>query len=607
MLEEVTSKTVENIGIEWYPAKKKYEEYLKIEKCRPDYPDFEMGYIDFREGNNWKLKTFSKFFIRVILPASQEENTFELNGIVMDKDEDGLTFMTKRFTFLGGEFNTVNQVYWNAGPSDQKVYEWRDGCLSALYRIDHLDTDISQKFLGKKKLTLLENFKNNIYFKKYEYLMKNLNHFQQEAAVNALENTFTLIQGPPGTGKTTTSAAILELLGEELSKKTNANKFKILVLADSNKAVDNLTLKLMDRKQKVLRIMSFTAQKSGYNPKLNPVCYHYLQKKRAKAEVNDIVSKARFFCCTLDRASRLEKMQEFNYFQFPYSLVDEATQSIELQTVKAIKSSTEKFILVGDQCQLGPVFQSQESHKFGLTSSFERLVKEKESSWVRLGMQYRMHSEISDISSKLFYDGEIETGVEDSDRMKFNQYKSIFRNSRPIIFYDVAGFERRQRESYANDQEKDIVIDILQEFEHNPAFDPKKLAVISNYSSQIFNLKSEIRKSKFSRKFKEFLEVDTVDAFQGREKDFVIISTVRANKHGNVGFLKDSRRMNVAVTRAKHGVVIVGNKDTLMNEDKWGELIEILEEKNCVFHKNDWESGKKFYEEDAWICFEEKF
>lgn len=131
----------------------------------------------------------------------------------------------------------------------------------------------------------------------------------------------------------------------------------------------------------------------------------------------------------------------------------------------------------------------------------------------------------------------IQTGVDKIHREYYKHFPIIFRNKKPIIFYDTRGKERRQRDSYANDMEKNLVLDVLAQFEENIHFDPKSVAVISNYHSQNYNLKSDIRRSRqFSKKTVENLEVDTVDAFQGREKDFVIISTVRANEHGKVGF-----------------------------------------------------------------------
>lgn len=409
MKEDADSKIKKNIELKWYDTQEKYNEYLRIEKSRPSFLDFEMCYIKFDSPNtkNWKLRDFPGFFIRLILEEFEGEILYEFNGIVMEKDQDGITVIVKRFQCGIHELLNYNHVFWKVGPSDQKIYEWRDGCLDSLSRIDSSNSQIVKKFLGKEKLTLKKDYKHSIFYKKYSEKLEHLNEFQQEAAINTLENDFTLIQGPPGTGKTTTSAAILELLGD-LMDDSNIPEFdKILVLADSNKAVDNLTLKLMElmkqnnKPDQVLRIMSFSAQKSDYDKRLNSVCYHHLMKKKAQIEVLDKIRKARFFCCTLDRASKLSKIKDFQGYNFPFSLVDEATQCHELQTIKAISSSTQKFILVGDQCQLGPVFQSREAQKFDISSTFERLVKSK-SDWVCLKMQYRMHEDISEISSKLF-------------------------------------------------------------------------------------------------------------------------------------------------------------------------------------------------------------
>lgn len=348
--------------------------------------------------------------------------------------------------------------------------------------------------------------------------------------------------------------------------------------------------------------MSISAQKKVYDKSLDPVCYHYIKKKKANIEVYRILNNAEFICCTLETAVKLSKKSEFQSYNFPYSLVDEATQCHELQTIKAITKSTKKFILVGDQCQLGPVFQSQDSEKFGITSTFERLVSSEDGKWVRLRKQYRMHSTISDLSSKLFYDGEIQTGIDDSDRAKYKQYKNIFKSGQPIIFYDLKSKEKRQRDSIANDSEKKLVLEILEEFMKNPGFDTSSLAIISNYSSQIYNIKSDLKKNvKFGRYQRERLEVDTVDAFQGREKDFVIISTVRSNRFQQVGFLKDSRRMNVGLTRAKHGVVIIGNRHTLENEPMWNEMILELDKRESVYCEDDWNKKVEFGSGKGWI------
>lgn len=598
MKDEIENSLIKDMVIEWVPRDKKEAEYLKSEGTRPNFNDFEICKIKFDVHKNWRIKQWKNLFLRLCLPAGDDEDFYELNAQVLKRYDDEFVLIVKKFTdfsYNKSEFEKADQNYWNVGPSDRKIYEWRDACFTSLKRVENisqeneetLHKDIVEKILGKRKLSLHINYRFSIYFKKYEDKLKNINEFQQEAAINALENNFTLIQGPPGTGKTTTSTAILDLLGEEMENRKTKISEKILVLADSNKAVDNLTLKMMDKGLKVLRIMSLSAQKSDYDPKLNKVCYHFLKKKKPNYEVENYIKEVKYFCCTLDRAIRLEKIPEFNYFKFPYSLVDEATQCQELQTMKAISRDTEKFILVGDQCQLGPVFKSTEAKKFDISSTFERLVtQEKGNDWVKLLEQYRMNSKISDISSKLFYKGEIKTGVNDADREKYKKYPDIFK-SRPIIFYHVKGEERRQRDSYSNNAEKELVKEILLKFSKNQFFDFKNLAIISNYSSQIYNLKSDIKKLR-DKELYENLEIDTVDAFQGREKDFIIISTVRSNSIGKVGFLSDSRRMNVGITRAKHGVVIIGDMDTLNNEPKWKMLIKILQKQKCLFYRDGW-------------------
>ena len=262
--------------------------------------------------------------------------------------------------------------------------------------------------------------------------------------------------------------------------------------------------------------------------------------------------------------------------EFVYILMDEASQTTELKSLSSIGQFCEKLILVGDQKQLGPVLP-EKAQKLNYKSLFERMIDEGQKQ-VTLDIQYRMNPKISDNSSELFYYGELKSGVTESQKSMYKQFiGSLFVKDDPRVYVDVTeGREVEINRSFVNYKEIQL-IKLTAEFIMESFRDEKDkkalptIGIISNYKQQVEKL---IESIVVPQKFQDNIQIDTVDAFQGREVDFVIISTVRANENGQLGFLRDARRMNVAITRGRHGLIIFGNYFTLMKEYRWDYLLQ---------------------------------
>lgn len=271
--------------------------------------------------------------------------------------------------------------------------------------------------------------------------------------------------------------------------------------------------------------------------------------------------------------------------KFDYVIVDEAAKaSVPELLIPLIKGS--RLILVGDQNQLPPVLNSDiiKSCEGGTKEDFENGLfkhlfdKFPESNRVRLTTQYRMHRTIGNMISKVFYDGSIQTGIPDEERT----HNLTTYNGRQLIWVSTSKHSNRREKFYSknktfkNQLEQNIIKKILQDIDRDECAKDYEIAVITGYSLQ----KSIIREHVHRMDFKNIrdIEVDTVDSYQGRDKDIVIFSTVRSNSRNDIGFQKSDKRINVALSRARRLIIIVGDMEHfLANQEPTNKLPAIVQ------------------------------
>ncbi len=446
-----------------------------------------------------------------------------------------------------------------------------------------------------------------------DFYDKTLNPSQKLAVQYSLqEKDMYLIQGPPGTGKTKTS---VEIVRQHLGKN------KILVCADSNIAVDNIMLGLLkyadvirigespkilpqiqehtlnniiktdarykqvEQTQKRMNELKEKQRKELVPNKRNSKGISHLQirkfaeqgvsefginsddmasmgrwinlqeeikllQKRINAEKEKItkekIEQATIICTTNTQASNLD-------FSFDFVLIDEAGQSTEPSCLIPI-SKANKAVLVGDHKQLPPTIISQDAKDLSV-SLFERMIGKCR--YVLLDTQYRMHPLINEFPSNTFYEGKLKS-FDTSKRLN-----SPF--SKNVIFMECDGLEKRHQTSYFNEEEAEKVKELVDKY---ISLGVKDIGVISPYSEQVKKLQNLN------------VEVNTIDGFQGREKDLIIISLVRTN---GMGFLKDLRRLNVALTRAMRELVVIGHK-SIAQDPTYKEFMDFAEKKG-VYEK----------------------
>lgn len=480
--------------------------------------------------------------------------------------------------------------------------------------------------LGKKPIKQIV-FKNFLKFTKDTF-----NDSQKVAIQSVLNNSITVLQGPPGTGKTSTIYEIILQLLE------NLNTFPILVVAASNIAIDNIAEKLLPKHEKsILRIVS-NEKEPEYNREhpLSSICLHHKvfdglplhfqetiremrrpgssisqnqYKKLLTAQIdytNKLISLARviFTTTVVAGGNQLKPVQKM-----PVVIMDEATQSSEPTTLIPLSMpGVEKFVFVGDQKQLSSFSQVPNLS----LSLFERiLLNGSYKTPHMLDTQYRMHPAISAFPRQKFYGGLLKDGITAADRTKPNI------PANPVLFWDTCGKARegtvraRFREdnglTYANRGEIDYVEKVLTALIYEKGIERKDIGVITPYRGQRDMMSSTLVKNDMinPEKVEVQIEVDrddffneskpitihmvsdimiaSIDAFQGREKDFLVMSCVRSNEQNKIGFLNDARRMNVALTRAKYGLILIGDMECLSRSDPlWNEYIETLKANNCI-------------------------
>ena len=431
----------------------------------------------------------------------------------------------------------------------------------------------------------------------------------QEEVVNKLLHAkdVAIVHGPPGTGKTTT---LVEAVYETLHREN-----QVLICAQSNMAVDWISEKLVDRGVSVLRIgnpsrvndkmLSFTyerrfeshpdypqlwsirkairelyarsrkgAEREAVRQKINS-----LKDRATELEIRineSLFSEARVIACTLvGSANRLLTGQKFGTL-----FIDEAAQALEAACWIPIRKA-DRVILAGDHCQLPPTVKAPEALRAGLGHTLmQTIVKNKPDTVSLLKLQYRMNDEIMRFSSEWFYGGMLQSAPE-------VKYRSILDFDTPIEWVNTEGLDCNEEfigENYGriNKSEAELSIEQLKGYitkiGRERFLDERiDVGMISPYKAQVQYLRRLVRNDAFFKPYRQAITINTVDGFQGQERDVILISLVRANEEGQIGFLNDLRRMNVAITRARMKLIILGDASTLTRHAFYKKLYTYIE------------------------------
>ncbi|CAN6248615.1 unnamed protein product [Urochloa humidicola] len=267
---------------------------------------------------------------------------------------------------------------------------------------------------------------------------------------------------------------------------------------------------------------------------------------------------------------------------FDVVIIDEAAQAVEPATLIPLVHGCRQIFLVGDPVQLPATVISSTAQKLGYGTSLFKRFQGAGFPVQMLKIQYRMHPEISIFPSKEFYDGVLQDGEGLEKKRPWHSYSCFG----PFCFFDVDGVESQPAGSgsWVNHDEVEFITLLYHQLamRYPELKSSSEVAVISPYRQQIKLLRDNFRLT-FGDQSKELIDVNTVDGFQGREREVVIFSCVRSNKEQKIGFVSDFRRMNVAITRARSAVLVVGSASTLEKDEHWNNLVESAKERNRYF------------------------
>lgn len=580
---------VEN-GFAWYPVEilsKRYAigEYLEVELERPAQTS---GNHRIREGAGVSLFNI------------QGNQKIEFSGIVSWLRKNKMRIILQDGNLDRDEIpekglTGVELVY------DERPYK---AMKMALQEALNSDSDLARYL--KSLLRGIDSPVNHTAFNPSLTLPPYLND-SQKLAIQACTNAefLSLVHGPPGTGKTTT---IVELI-RSLAQKEK----RILVCAPSNNAVDLLAERISFHGVDVMRfgnitrigekVMHLTLEekvKSGTD-------WQHIKKVRIQADeaekmaakfrrsfgsaeraeryamrkeardlrkwarelehklTRDVVSETKVIVSTLVGASH----EDLSRLNFDTVVIDESSQALEAESWIAVLKG-KRLVLVGDHKQLSPTVKSRKAQELGLsTTLMDKLIYRSPEVYL-LNEQYRMHQRIMSFSNQKFYGGQLKAAGSVAEKS--------WKNMQPLAFIDTAGagFDEKfnsENKSYYNDGEFFILREHL--LAHKEKLAGAQIGVICPYAEQTRFITHAVEQEEELKGMQ--IEVDTIDGFQGQEKDVIYLSLVRSNDRGEIGFLADERRLNVALTRARMLLVVIGDSATLGANPLFAEFLDHCE------------------------------
>ena len=587
-------------GFVWYPV-----EVVRISYTIGDYIEVEIKNIklqkkDHRFSSGVAIGIFNsqneELFIRGIVNSIKRDTMRLLipSDFVDDIPDKGLT--------------GVEMIY------DDRPYKVMLSAIQDVMKSDsaHIRTLANALAIGKMEQYLMYTNENQL----LPINVDGLNSSQLEAVRWAAQvPVISIIHGPPGTGKTTTLIGLCQVLLQ--------TEKRILVCAPSNNAVDLLAQRLSEKGVSVLRVGNISRiaddlthltidEKVKNHPEWNHIkkvkiqaretekkAFQYKRqfgheerelRKELKREARDlhkwalelegrltdtIVKSSQIITTTLIGVSS----KILKDIHFDTVIIDEASQALEPECWNAILKAN-RVILAGDHLQLPPTVKSQDALRAGLDTTILDILAPKLKECYLLNTQYRMHQSILSFSNQRFYEGKLLSYPKTSTHLLRN-------DSEPLVFIDTAGcgFEEEYDEdtkSYQNDGEYQIIKEHL--LLHSEKYMGSSIGIISPYKDQVKYIREQLSDENSINTLD--IEVNSIDGFQGQEKEVIFISLVRSNDHGEIGFLKDKRRINVAMTRAKKKLVIIGDSACVGQHELFASLITHIE--NTGTYESAW-------------------
>lgn len=590
----IKEKTEE--GFAWYP----------IEIMAMHYATGDQLEVKIRRKNVNPGDIFHKFKVGVAVQLFNSSPDIQpVRGVVSFIQKENLSFLTNADKDILEDFQkgiTGIEIMY-----DEKPYQVMKSALQKVIQSTRPNIRILKKALAEKKLE--DNTADDSNLAIPETLVK-INESQRSAIQTALGARYlSIIHGPPGTGKTTTLVALCKAL-------VQAEK-RILVCASSNNAVDLLATRLHAEGLQVLRIGNITrihdsladltlVEKMRSHPDWATIKKMRIQadqlsrqasqfkrtftqedrekRKELQKEVreirqwsrsledrisDDILEKSQIIATTLISAGH----PLIDSMRFTTVVIDEASQALEPECWNAILKA-ERVILAGDHQQLPPTVKSNAAREKGLETTMLDVMTDAISATSLLAVQYRMHTAILGFSNEQFYGGKLISSPKVENR-------TLPSDDKPIVFVDTAGcsfdesFNPKQK-SYKNEGEYFIMREFIQQ--KKEIFLGAEVGIISPYAEQVRYIGEEIAADDTWNGLD--IEVNTIDGFQGQEKDIILVSLVRSNDKGEIGFLKDARRLNVALTRARKKLVIFGDSATVAVYPLYEKLLTYIEKNN---------------------------
>uniref|UniRef100_A0A672GL39 DNA replication ATP-dependent helicase/nuclease n=1 Tax=Salarias fasciatus TaxID=181472 RepID=A0A672GL39_SALFA len=422
-------------------------------------------------------------------------------------------------------------------------------------------------------------------------ILKGLNKPQKQAMKKVLlSKDYTLIVGMPGTGKTTTICTLVRIL--------HACGFSVLLTSYTHSAVDNILLKLKRFRVGFLRL--------GQGQKVHPDILPYTEESVRNKGIHTLSELEQLYNKELVVATTCMGIKHpiFSRRRFDFCIVDEASQ-ISQPICLGPLFYAKRFVLVGDHQQLPPIVQNHEARSLGMDESLFKRLELHGDAVVQLNVQYRMNRQIMSLSNSLMYAGRLECGSERTaaalltlpfllpvqselascsrtrPQHDLTWMQATLLPSNPVCFLDcsmVPALESVEQGGISNHTEAALV-HVLLSLLIKAGCKPSDIGVIAPYRQQLKSISALLRSSAFTG-----VEVNTVDRYQGRDKSLIVLSFVRSTAdEGSLGeLLKDWRRLNVAITRAKHKLLMVGSASTLRRYTPLEKLLDHLQQENMI-------------------------